>query len=397
MGRMVGYSYWGYLGDFKVGPDMKPASTPDGNAFYSTSIIAELQSRNVEVIQVMPDRDRFAYGVVGDCLFSSWGSKIRSGAYKEMTTNPISIPYADKLFGLGLTIFWNSVCLNKADYIIHEWRFEIPGRNDDDTRVNHPSSYQPDLWVQNLLIDYCINNKIKMFIFDLDYKLTVNDVDYLLRRGLDFCILDLGLKWTKLLNRDLCLHVDLPFNANIMFDEDPAKMQKKLNFCYIGNRYERDQSFEKYFGENSRYDIFGKWIDGEKDYPHCKFHGRIQSNELKKVYNSSVATLLVAKPEYYEHGFMTARILEALCFGCLPLFAEEYGANLIESYCGDKTIASLLTVHSADDLSYSVDIFSYNAESEAYAASIVRMLRLNAYNNKFHHASDFIDLIETRL
>ena len=40
---MVGYFYWGYLGDKKFDKNGNEVSTPDGNAFYSWSIIKALQ------------------------------------------------------------------------------------------------------------------------------------------------------------------------------------------------------------------------------------------------------------------------------------------------------------------------------------------------------------------
>ena len=41
----VGYSYWGFLGDKKLDEKFNEVSTPDGNAFYSWSIIREIQKR----------------------------------------------------------------------------------------------------------------------------------------------------------------------------------------------------------------------------------------------------------------------------------------------------------------------------------------------------------------
>ena len=56
--KKCGYSYWGFLGDTKMDKDGNLLSTPDGNAFYSWSIIRQLQKDGYVVVQVMPDRDR---------------------------------------------------------------------------------------------------------------------------------------------------------------------------------------------------------------------------------------------------------------------------------------------------------------------------------------------------
>ena len=61
-----------------------------------------------------------------------------------------------------------------------------------------------------------------------------------------------------------------------------------------------------------------------------------------------MATLLMAKQEYYEHEFMTARILEAVFYGCVPFFAEEYGDDVISKYAG--MFSNLLKVRSAEEL-----------------------------------------------
>ena len=81
---IVGYSYWGYLGDTKYDVNGNVASTPDGNAFYSWSIIKELQDKECDVIQVMPDRDEPAYNKLGKDLFKSFCQDERNSAYTNM-------------------------------------------------------------------------------------------------------------------------------------------------------------------------------------------------------------------------------------------------------------------------------------------------------------------------
>ena len=56
---MVGYFYWGFLGDKKF-RNGKEVSTPDGNAFYSWSIISELQKRGYDVALYL-DQDKEGY------------------------------------------------------------------------------------------------------------------------------------------------------------------------------------------------------------------------------------------------------------------------------------------------------------------------------------------------
>ena len=66
----VGYSYWGFLGDVKMDSKGNLLSTPDGNAFYSWSIIDELATRGNSVFQLMPDRDKYAAEILGPEMFT---------------------------------------------------------------------------------------------------------------------------------------------------------------------------------------------------------------------------------------------------------------------------------------------------------------------------------------
>ena len=77
----IGYSFWGYLGDLKFDPEGNLASTPDGNAFYSWSIISEALKRGYSVKRIMPDRDAVGYKMLHKYLFNSWCREDREKAY----------------------------------------------------------------------------------------------------------------------------------------------------------------------------------------------------------------------------------------------------------------------------------------------------------------------------
>ena len=68
----IGYSYWGFLGDRKYDDKGNILSTPDGNAFYSWSIINKFIEDGHQVIGIMPDRDEPGFRFEGVNLFSSW-------------------------------------------------------------------------------------------------------------------------------------------------------------------------------------------------------------------------------------------------------------------------------------------------------------------------------------
>lgn len=350
MPKKVGYSYWGFLGDYKFDEDKDLVSTPDGNAFYSSSIIHSLQQAGYEVIQVMPDRDMPGYDSMRDFLFSSWGTSMRSAAYRKMIRNYVKkerdqsvSDYFDELHK-----FWDDSGLRDAKFILHEYRFCIEGRNDPASFQCGEYGFQPDFMIQLALFNYCIKHGVFVYIFDLDYKLDEATLDKLKAKGLKFKVVELGNKWAC--RGDEALRVQIPFDWDVMLAEADicSVFSKTKSICYVGNRYERDETVYKYLDHISNVDVYGKWLLGDVDFSGLVFHGRVHVPQMKEAYRTHMATLLMAKQEYYEHEFMTARILEAVFYGCVPFFAEEYGDDVISKYAG--TFSNLLKVRSAEEL-----------------------------------------------
>lgn len=366
---IVGYSYWGYLGDTKYDVNGNVASTPDGNAFYSWSIINGLLKAGDKVIQIMPDRDYVGFEKEQDVLFSSWCTNERLNAYKSMVKMPKESEM--KLVSKG-SIFeiWNKNRLKDCDVILHEWRMPIPGRNTFSTRFvaeRHNDSvdyknYQPDYFIQECLCEYCSLYKIPMIIFDLDYKLTGEMLDELPNKDNIF-IFELGYKWEGGKNS---MHVEIPFDFDRIFDIPVANTgMLQNNIIYVGNRYERDWCIDKYVPtELNDVVVYGNWLESNRDsktrWPNIEFGRRLQTKEMVSVYNNSVCTLLLAKKEYVENNFMTARIIESIFYGCVPLFIEEYGEECINRYAG--IYSSLLTVSSKSDVIERTLMFKYNKD-----------------------------------
>ena len=350
MTKKAGYSYWGFLGDYKFDEDKDLVSTPDGNAFYSSSIIHSLQEAEYEVIQVMPDRDMPGYDSMRDFLFSSWGTMMRSVAYRKMTKNYIMrepswtvSDYFNELYE-----FWDGNGLQDAKFILHEYRFCIEGRNDPASFQCGEYGFQPDYMIQLALFNYCIKHGVFVYIFDLDYKLDEATLDKLKANGLKFKVVELGNKWAQRGNE--ALQVQIPFDWDVMLAEADINsvFSKTKSICYVGNRYERDETVYKYLDPIGNVDIYGKWLYGDVDFSGLVFHGRVHVPQMKEAYRTHMATLLMAKQEYYDHEFMTARILEAVFYGCVPFFAEEYGDDVIHKYAG--MFSNLLKVRSAEEL-----------------------------------------------
>ena len=351
----IGYSYWGFLGDRKYDDDGKILSTPDGNAFYSWSIINKLQSDGHTVFGIMPDRDEPGFRIEGINLFSSWCKNSRANAYLSLR----SVEYLDffsydnrrYMTRKKLMDIWDSYDIKSFDAIIHEWRMPIIGRN---TAVDKDSeNWQPDLFIQDVLAEYCFKNNIKLIIFDLDYKIPKDVVEDFVRVTKNMYIFELGNKWSSLAyeTNGRCRKVYIPFDFRFMNLFKP-KTTFTDDIIYIGNRYERDWCINKYLKNVPGVKVFGNWLEGqrhsEKEWPTINFGKRLQTSDMHDAYSNSATTILLAKKEYCENGFMTARILEAIFYGCVPFFIEEYGEDVINLYAG--CFADELTVRSSEDV-----------------------------------------------
>lgn len=388
MPAKVGYSYWGFLGDYKFDEDKDLVSTPDGNAFYSSSIIHSLQQAGYEVIQVMPDRDMPGYDSMQDFLFSSWGTMMRSIAYRKMIRNYVKkerdqsvSDYFDELHK-----FWDDSGLRDAKFILHEYRFCIEGRNDPASFQCGEYGFQPDYVIQLALFNYCIKHGVFVYIFDLDYKLDEATLDKLKADGLKFKVVELGNKWAY--RGDEALRVQIPFDWDVMLAEADIKsvFSKTKSICYVGNRYERDETVYKYLDPIGNVDIYGKWLHGDVDFSGLVFHGRVHVPQMKEAYRTNMATLLMAKQEYYEHEFMTARILEAVFYGCIPFFAEEYGDDVINAYVG--IFDSFLKVRSAKELMTKTRVLEKDRE---FASHVLCYL---VSHLSFMSSDKFVEILE---
>lgn len=351
----IGYSYWGFLGDRKYDDKGNILSTPDGNAFYSWSIINKFIEDGHQVIGIMPDRDEPGFRFEGINLFSSWCKMFRSNAYMSMNHieygDLFDIDNRDILSKDAIKALWDSYHVNEFDVIIHEWRMPIIGRN---TAVDKDSeNWQPDLFIQDVLVEYCNKNNIKLIIFDLDYKIPKDVVADFVYVTKNMYIFELGTKWSSLAYETdgRCRKVYIPFDFRFM---NLFKLKSKFtdDIVYIGNRYERDWCIDKYLKDVPGVKVFGNWLEGqrhsEKEWPTINFGKRLQTSDMHDAYSNSVTTILLAKREYCENGFMTARILEAIFYGCVPLFIEEYGEDVINLYAG--CFADELTVRNAEDV-----------------------------------------------
>ena len=396
----IGYSFWGYLGDVKYDLQGNVASTPDGNAFYSWSIINKLIECGHQIYGIMPDRDYSAFchkAENGKHLFDSWCTEQRKAAYfginniwdnnSFVETNSYNL--IRKMVRDNQLYGYIASFLDKVDLVLHEWRMPIPGRN-----INVPDddyiSYQPDLDIQNCILKYYgEHSDKKLIIFDLDYKLDINELNKLPSHGNNIYVFELGYKLHR--KYPQAFHVEIPFDFRYIneFDVDEDDFKPYNNLVYVGNRYERDWCIDKYIPtEINGVKVYGNWKesgrDSEERWPNIKFGDRVQTADMESIYGNSKATILLAKKEYLENSFMTARILEAIFYGSVPLFIEEYGKETIEEYAGK--LAPYLTVKNKADV---IDCI-YALEDDNLRIKIIKYLRKHL---EFMDVKNFVNKI----
>ncbi len=347
----VGYFFWGHLADVKVHGGVA-VNAPDGNAFYSWSIIKELQKRGHEVVRLAPDRDREAVSNQGRRAFGAFANNDRFESYRDM---------------LG----YNSVDIKELDYIIMEWRWPIPGRNTvEDIGI---IDFQPDLVLMATLLTEA--SDVPVVVLDLDYKM---DSDLLVA-----WVLELG--WSRGEHH----HVEAPFDFSHINDFEITKLHYDVpTITYIGNRYERDWAIDKYLTGASGIDIdvYGNWLAGQRNsdrrWPHITFHPQAQISQFRHIYQQASVSPLLLKQEYCDNGFMTARILECVFFGAIPAIIEEFRSPI------EYTPFPELVIHSAEELNELARRANVDFD---WRKKVIEGLREHL---RFMDASHFIDKVE---
>src|SRR6266704_1591095 len=278
--KKVGYAFWGFMADERW-RDGKKFSSPDGSTLHSFSIVNAFLDAGYDVYRLMPNRDKEYVDLNGAEAFASFSQRQRWYAYKKLKT-------LDFVFGNDEI----GVAFPDLDIVILEWRMPTLRNVLPINTIN----YDPDLYIQEMILSHYKKLGVPIIIIDLDYKMVANDDN----RG-DF-VLELGYK------RGDDHHFFIPFDIGTIRQIPHELPDNKI--VYVGNRYERDEAFNDFFGTdygrilNIQYHVHGNWIEGNKDskkrWPHVFFHGRAQPNELKEAYKNSLVTPLLLKDEYNE-------------------------------------------------------------------------------------------------
>ena len=298
----VGYSAWGFLSDGIV-------DTPDGGRSHRPVLLDGLISHGAEIIMLQKDRDLHEAGV-------------------DVTKEHLR--FDDKNFP-------------DIDVLFLEYRWPIPGRNIEVEKSD--PLYTPDLDRQQELIDHYNKLDKPIFIWDKDQQLTQEHIDTL---GIKNVLVFEPALQPKPGRKSLLFPMDMSRILEMKEDlKGYDKKNKSISLVYVGNQYDRDDSFKKYYNEASRLigkraEIYGKWRNQEP-FSYVNFHGRVGYSEVQTIYEQSFANVLIAPERYYKNGQYTQRIFESLWGLCLPLVPKEYA-------CSDVLFPDELIVESAEDV-----------------------------------------------
>ncbi|MGW6207028.1 glycosyltransferase family protein [Streptomyces sp. NPDC055089] len=318
----IGYSFWGFLGNGVT-------DTPDGGRSHRRPFIDALLDRGHDIVFLQADRDRLE---VDDDL---------GGTY---------------VFDDGVP---------DIDVLFLEWRWAITGRN---TTVCGSEGHTCDLHRQAQLINhYTVRHQTPTVIWDKDRTLRTEIV------------------WRHTAHTRVCeaalapspgAHTLLfPVAEDLLAQANPvalAAQPRDLALGYVGNQYDRDEPFDRFFAPAAvgvEHLVAGKWTKTDR-WPHVHFLGRIPFEEAAGVYGRSLATVLMLPERYAAVGQMTQRIFEAVLAGCLPLAPADIR-------CVNRFVPDDLIVHSGRDvierLSYLREIAGTQQHADLIAACVDRL------------------------
>jgi hypothetical protein len=287
----IGYAYVGELSSFK---NSSVEDTPDGMRFCRPILVRELQKRKHKIYSLQFYQENKFFPNV-DYSFSP-------GGVKEEFPN--------------------------IDILFVEWRWKTYKGN------------TPDLIRQNNLLSRYHKN-IPVILYDASYKINHEDEE----KWSNAIIADPGVR-PKYLTRN---RERLLFWSDFKKIEELTKnnsIEGHSQYGYVGNDYERRDSFAKYYVDPSKRlrdaciqtSLYGNWLKKSaernpaiffkfSEYESIYFGGRWSFKDSMKFQSKFLATTHIAKQEYYDQGNITVRFFDSLATGTPGLVPEEYTCN----------------------------------------------------------------------
>ena len=285
----IGLSYWGFCEDFS---SSIIANTPDGHRYGRPVLVDALTARGHSVIALQDQRE--------------------------------SVPYPNLTYDTGFP---------NLDVLFFEWRWPTYKNSGE-------NKFEPDLDRQIALLDYYHNEGVPIIVWDTDLKMTPEDE----ARWPNMIVADPTFEPENfLINRER-----LPFWS----DFTPLKdaVDSPVEFGYVGNNYERDDMFMKYYSlpsiglreDGIQTKVHGNWLQRSPEraspeqlitqHPGIAFGQRASFFESMDLLNSFICTVHITKPRYAKQGFASPRYLENIIMNTPALVPGEF---LVPNLLGD--------------------------------------------------------------
>jgi hypothetical protein len=243
-------------------------------------------------------------------------------------------------------VVYSSEEIPDVDVFYLEWRWRQHHQLSADRRN------EPDWDRQSQLLDEYHSRGTPIIAFDTDLKIGPTD----LARWPNMIVAEPSLSLEKdatRRTRDPGITMSHPYSSSpktkyirLPWATDFRPYYKtpeySYNYIYLGNNYERDEQFSKYYGnsagplraEGIQTIAYGNWIERSparadpadiiKAYPNVAFAGRASYNAGMQAMSKSICTTMLAKAEYYRRGFITSRIYEGILAGIPSLVPVEH-------------------------------------------------------------------------
>jgi hypothetical protein len=220
--------------------------------------------------------------------------------------------------------------LPELDVIFMEYRWST-WKNDRTHPDHRADRYEPDLDRQNEILKH-YHGKVPIIVWDTDLKITPEFE----QQWPEVIIADPAVDPVTLTRK----RVSLPFWTD--FQELMPAVEPYPIFGYVGNNYERDREFQKFYFNVSPHarmmgvqvSMYGNWLQRSPErsspeslissYKDVAFNHRMGFYDSMAVMNKFIGTVHVSKQRYYETGFVSPRYFEALAVNCPALVPAPF-------------------------------------------------------------------------
>jgi hypothetical protein len=297
------YSFWGFITPLEKNTVV---NTPDGERGNRVDFVNELMKRGHTPVQLQKMRDEEPYE---------------------------GVEYDDTGFPEG-------------DILYVEWRWPTWKNSGE-----NPS--EPDYKRQCEVLDYYHEQGIPIIIHDGDLKMTPEEEQ----------------RWPNAILADACVspqhqtrkRITIPWCNYMKRYFEPVEYS--YNYTYVGNNYEREVPFQKYYiapsqalrSRGVQTSIYGNWLQKSperedpatliKKSPHVAYGPRLSYKDIFGVLNSSITVTHITKPAYTPYGNMTGRFFEAIKSSVPALVPIEF-QHAVPVGLADRS----LLVESAEDV-----------------------------------------------